>query len=214
MTDISTTLSGTVTLSTKAMAITQKMGLYEQRAITLSTTGGNFPAGNYKLQVTFGPRTVALAALTASGSDVAGTLNLSTTQLEALFSVLPVDRLACQAVLWDATGKVLWGRSRVDVWRNEYDDAATTPVPVRNSTEQGISTIASGATTVTVAITGTSVLSTASIAGSVEVPSGQGNIFVVGVLPTISGGYITSILFTLSAATPSTGYKLHWMVAQ
>jgi hypothetical protein len=214
MTDVSTSLTGTVAISTKALAITQRMALYEQRAITLSTTGGNFPSGNYRLQVTFGPRTVALAALTASGADVSGTLNLSTTQMEALFSVLPVDRLACQAVLWDATGKVRWGRSRVDVWRNEYTDETAAPVPVRNSVEQGVADITSGAQTVTVALTGVSVVDTASIAASVIVPSGQNNLFVVSVAPVSSGGYITSIVFTLSAATAATGYKLSWMVAQ
>jgi hypothetical protein len=208
MPDIATAVTGTVGITDKTLTLTQRVALYEQRTITLDGTGGNFPAGTYKLQLTFGPRTVALAALSVSSGDLTGTLNLSTSQLEAVFDVLPVNRLRCMAVVWDAGGKVLWGRSLVDVYRNEYTDESPTPVTVRNQVLQGVVDITAGATSKTIDLSAYSVSATASVAGTVLIPSGGDNIFVVNVAFTTA-----SVVFGFNGPV-SSGYKLAWMVAQ
>jgi hypothetical protein len=210
MTTISTTITGTMDLDDKSIALASRLGLYEVRTITLTDSDGNtFPAGTYRLAIAFGGRTVALAALTASTSTLSGSLSLSTTQLEALFAVLPNNRIPMTMVVWDATGKVMYGRERVDIWRNEYDAEDPTPVAVQNSVIQGTAAITAGARTVTVDVTGHGVLANASLAASVLVPAGQDNIYVVA-----STRSATTLTFTLSSTTPATGYTLTWMVAQ
>lgn len=211
MTTLSTAINATASLATKAITITERIGLYEVRSISIvASATSDLPSGNYKLLLTYGGRTVALSALTASGNTLSGTLNLSTTQLEALFAVLPVDRLRVIANVWDATGKVQWARGGTDVWRNEYGEETAAPSAVQNSTEQGVADITNGATSVTVDLSALSITSGASIAGTVLLPSGATvGVSVIGV--TFS---TTSAVFQLSGAVPATGYKLSWMVVQ
>jgi len=208
MTELSTTITGTIALADKEIALASRIALYEQRTLTLTASDGTFPTGTYRLQVNFGARVVATAALTAATSTLTGTLNLSTTQMEALFDVLPVNRLACKMLVYDSAGKVLWGRSSVDVWRNEYTTESATPVPARCTFFQGIADITEGASSVTIDLSGESVDAGASIAGVVLVPVGSVNIFIVGTRLST-----TAAVFTLSSAVGA-GYKLSWMVAQ
>jgi hypothetical protein len=209
MPDIATAITGAVGITDKTLTLTQRVALYEQRAINLDGTGGDIPAGTYKLQITFGARTVALAALSVSSGNLAGTLNLSTSQLEGVFAVLPVNRIRCMAVLWDSAGKVLWGRSPLDIYRNEYTDEAPTPVTVRCQVIQGSVSLQAGATSATVNLSSYNVLLTASVAGSILKPANGDNMFVTSV--QFDGA---QIVFGFNGPIPATGYKLTWMVAQ
>jgi hypothetical protein len=211
MSEISTAITATADLATKALAVAQRVALYEVRGITITASATDtMPAGNYQLSLVYSGRTVALSALTATAGTLTGTLSLSTTQLQAVFDMLGVSRLRIPAYLYYSTGAVLWARGGIDVWNNEYDAASTAPVAVRNEVYQGQQDITSGATSVTVSFSSLSVLATASVVGSVLLPSGATDgVAVVGV--TFS---TTAAVFELSGAVPSAGYKLAWMVAQ
>ena len=209
MTDVSTTITGTVDLEKQSLTLTNRVALYEVRTIELSASGGNFPAGTYKAEIVYGGRTIALSALSVSAGKLTGTLNLNTTQLAALFQVLPVHRVRPVMVVWDDGGKVLWARSSVDVWRNEWSDGDSDPVTVHDSIVRGSADIASGERDVVVVFGAGTVLASASIAASVIVPAGAPNLFVVATQFSTSGA-----TFTLNATPDRAGYKLTWMVAQ
>jgi hypothetical protein len=210
MTTISTTITGAVTLADKSISLNQRIAVYEHREIELTATGGDVPAGNYRLMLTYGGRAVATSALSVSSGKLTGTLNLSTTQLEAVFAVLPVNRVAATLMIYDVAGKTLWATGRQDVWRNEYDEADPTPVPVRCHVMQGVVDLDAGATSATISFAGLGVLATASIAATLLIPDGgDTGLAVIGAKMGTDEAVIE-----LSGAVPGEGYKLSWMVAQ
>lgn len=214
MTDYSDKVTVTVTPATKAFSWATDIALYETRTIEISMSSYDFPAGTYKLIFTFGPNTVVLCALSVVSGKLTGTLNCNTTNLENVFKVLPVNRVKVKANLWDSGNSICYATGSVDIWNAEEVDGATEPTAVSNEIKTGQASITSGASTVEVDLTGEGFTTAAAAVGTVIVPSGGDNIFVVGAAVASSGGYITTITFTLSSAVANANYKLNWMVAE
>jgi hypothetical protein len=214
MTDYSDKITATVTAATKTITFATDIALYESRSIEITLSGYDFPSATYKLFFTFGPNTVVLAALSVVAGKLTGTLNCNTTNLENIFKVLPVNRVRVKANLWDSGNSICYATGSVDVWNAEEVDGATEPTAVSNEIKTGQESITNGASTVEVDLTGEGFTTAAAVAGTIIVPSGGDNIFVVGAAVASSGGYITTITFTLSSAVANGTYKLNWMVAE
>ena len=209
MSDVSTKITGAVDLAKQRLTLDRRVALYEVREIELDAVGGDFPSGTYKAEIVYGGRTIALTALAVSDGKLTGTLNLSTTAAQALFLVLPVHRVRPVMVVWDDGGKVLWARSSIDLWRNEWSDGMAEPITVHDRLIRGSVDVESGQRVVEVDLTGQQVLPSASIAASVIVPEDALNLFVVATRFDTDGAS-----FTLSSTPEQSGYKLTWMVAQ
>ena len=196
---------------TKGAIVTgPKFCLYEVRpiAVTLST-GDGVPAGDYDLTCYFGQTCVASAALTASedGLTLSGTMNLSTTEMDQVFTRLPGNRIVFDYHLWDIHGSVLWGTGRLDIWRSHYNPALPTPAPtlVGGMVLSGTESLPTGADHIEVAFI-REFTSTPSVVVAISKPDNSPNIGAT-VTAITSEGFRAE----LTAGTPADGYALTWI---
>jgi len=204
----------TVSPTTKQLSFDDMLAVYEIRDIEIGISGYDFPDNTYKFIGKFGPQTVFLSALSVSGGKLVGELNLNTTQLENVFKVIGCQRIKIEYSLWDSSDTFLYARGRMDICNAESPSDTSEPTPVSGTILTGQADIANGANYVDVSLIGQGFTTSASVVGTVLIPSGGDQVFVVGVELTSSGGYITSARFNLSSAVSGSNYKLNWMVAQ
>jgi len=209
-----TTIQMTVRPDTKTISFNTKLAIYEKRNLQIAIEGYEFPNNTYKFIGTFGPQTVFLSALSVSTGMLIGELNLNTVPLEKVFKTLNCQRVKVDYSLWDSEDSILYARGKMDIWNAEPPSESSEPTPVSGTILTGQADIAAGANYVDVSLIGQGFTTSASVVGTVLIPSGGDQVFVVGVELTSSGGYITSARFNLSSAVSGSNYKLNWMVAQ
>lgn len=203
-------ITGTVDPITKRIALTTAIAAREERDIEIESSE-TLDAGTYRLVLSFGGRTIAICGLTEADDSLSGTLNLATTQIDALFAILPMAKLRPICAIWNATGTELIGRSTVDLLRNEADtDDDVTPVPVSGHVYTGNEAISNGATYVDVDMSSISPSANASIVGAVILPIGATEGMTIQGI-TRNG---STTRFEFQSAAPSTGYVLNWLVAE
>lgn len=203
------TINLTIDEDSKAFTLSDRIALYEQRTMNLVTASGNtWPAGSYTVALTYYGQTMALSACTYNSGALSCALNLSTTELERLFSFLRnVKRIQLDLTIWDNTNKTKWATGKIDVFFTEYSTASATPTPTPSTYYNGSTSITNGASSVIVDISAYSLTAAPSqVFPSVKVASGEDNIFVVAHTSTA-----TAITVQLSSPVASGNYVLNWL---
>ncbi len=208
MTTASNTITITVGLASKQIAIPGPFALYESRAVNIVLDNGQtWPSGEYTLALTYDGRAQASAACSWSSGALTATISTGTLTLADLFDILGNPRhVTLDVTLRDEQSLTTWGRGRVDVLNTDYTDATASPQPTPPSDYyEGSTAISSGADTVTVNLSAYALTVAPRVICTVN--GGALNIFA-----TVTSKSATAFTATLSAQADSSSYVLNWVV--